>query len=388
MRYKLSTLLAVLVFITVLTPLVQANEFQYNALNCGICLGWVEAQLELVGITQGNSPFISGALNAAVGYNTRMNQLLWGPYQQLNLIRVNPEMSDFFRVTQRFTPRQKVSHIRNVFSKIRNKLSHAYDSRRGLFSTPTCDSYFFTVGYHFGKAFAAAALGNSSYVNSNQGAINRAIQDGLRTAVRLRCGFGTQSEWAALPWRQPFTIDDYSATLYPLQLIAWRASGENQPAPQAGPVFSPAGGNVNSALNINTILNPTNTVKRGQWASVNRIGRDAREAGMQLHNGLFTHPGNGGPTEVIYAHDGSPRTFSGYATVLDGLSYQGRNGSVQFYIVADGRTVWSSGMVYTRSRAVSFSINLSGVRELRLVTTDGGNGTAEDWAAWVNMDVR
>lgn len=381
-------LILTLIFMTVATPGLKANEFQYNALNAGICLGWVEAQLELAGITAGNTPLISGALSAATGYNSTMNGLLWGPYQSLDLSRLNPEILNFFQAAQRLTPPQRVNYIRNIYNKLRMKLSNAYDSRRGLFSTPTCDSYFLTVGYHFGKAFAGAAMGNSSYVNANQGAINRAIADGLKTSVRLNCGFGVENEWRSLPWNNPLTIEDYTATLYPLQLIAWQASGETQTPPPPGAVFSPAGSNVSGPLSLNDILNPTNTILRGQWASAKRSGNDAREANMRLTNGLFTHPGAGGPTEVVYNHDGSPRTFSGYVTVLDGLNYEGRAGSVIFYIVADGRTIWQSGMMYQRSQPARFSINLSGVRELRLVTTDGGNGTAEDWAAWVNMDVR
>jgi len=89
----------------------------------------------------------------------------------------------------------------------------------------------------------------------------------------------------------------------------------------------------------------------------------------------------------VYYHDGSALTLSGYATVLDCLHYCGRAGSMEFIVVGDGRELWRSGPIFQKAAGAAFSINLAGVRELRLVVTDGGNGNAEDWGAWLNLEV-
>jgi len=69
------------------------------------------------------------------------------------------------------------------------------------------------------------------------------------------------------------------------------------------------------------------------------------------------------------------------------VSWRKRAGSMEFIVVGDGRELWRSGPIFQKAAGAAFSINLAGVRELRLVVTDGGNGNAEDWGAWLNLEV-
>lgn len=132
---------------------------------------------------------------------------------------------------------------------------------------------------------------------------------------------------------------------------------------------------------------------RGQWGTVKRIGGSpdfsgATERGLGIADGLFVHPGNDGPTEVVYRHNGSPAILLGEATVVDCIGQCGGRGSVAFEIRGDGRELWSSGLIRQVEPGRDFAIDIIGVRELRLITTDGGDGTAQDWAAWLHLEIR
>ena len=118
-----------------------------------------------------------------------------------------------------------------------------------------------------------------------------------------------------------------------------------------------------------------------------RMGRDVLESGVVINDGWLTLPDRNHPTEIIYRHDGSPLGFSGLATVLDCLDYCGEKGTVEQKIYGDGRLLWDGGKIGHKQPAKSFSVDLTGVREIRLVSTDGGDDVDEDWAAWLNLSL-
>lgn len=141
---------------------------------------------------------------------------------------------------------------------------------------------------------------------------------------------------------------------------------------------------------------PDNAVIRGQWGSAIPMNEDVHfqkcdrqnlERGFRIQNGLFAHPGNRGPSEIVFEHDGSEAKLSGFATVLDCAPRCGRSGSVQFIIDGDGRLLWESGLIKQADPAQPFRIGLEGIHELRLIVNDGGNGNQEDWAAWLNLNL-
>ncbi len=145
---------------------------------------------------------------------------------------------------------------------------------------------------------------------------------------------------------------------------------------------------------LENIYAPREILIRGAWADVSHITRtkfftdkdlNAMEKGVAIEDGLFCPPGTAGPTEIVYAHDGSPLIVSGYATVIDCIDYCGHKGSVECFITGDGKNLWKSGLIRQQDPAKKFSLDMTGIKELRLISTDGGNGNGEDWAAWLNL---
>ena len=141
---------------------------------------------------------------------------------------------------------------------------------------------------------------------------------------------------------------------------------------------------------------PDDVVVRGNWSDVSHMkdapsfsGRDwhACKKDFILNDGIFCPPGRLGPTEIIYRHDGSPLTVSGCAAILECLDYCGNAGSMNFIVQGDGNTLWESGLLRQNDPAKPCSVELAGIKELRLLSTDGGNGNGEDWGAWLNLAV-
>lgn len=107
--------------------------------------------------------------------------------------------------------------------------------------------------------------------------------------------------------------------------------------------------------------------------------------GIDVQDLIYAPPGGESPTEIIYRHDGSPIMLSGFVMIFDCLKYCGKYGSARFFITADGNELWRSGTIKQDAPMKSFSVNLTGIKCLKLVTTDGGDGPVEDWAAWLNL---
>ena len=142
---------------------------------------------------------------------------------------------------------------------------------------------------------------------------------------------------------------------------------------------------------------PDDIIVRGSWADVSHIkkapffssrDRHTFKKDLDLKDGLFCPPGRLGPTEIVYHHDGSPLTVSGWAAILECLDYCGNAGSMTFIVKGDGKTLWESGMLGQNDPAKPFSVELAGIKELRLLATDGGNGNGEDWGAWLNLTLK
>ena len=145
-------------------------------------------------------------------------------------------------------------------------------------------------------------------------------------------------------------------------------------------------------LTADRLYEPDETITRGKWGTVARIGGNpafakASEGGQALGDGFFTHPGVDGPTEIVYLHDGSNATLRGKATVLDCVDSCGQLGTVKFIIRGDGQEIWASELIRHHNPGTSFAIDLENVHELRLITTDGGDGTSHDWAAWLDLEI-
>ena len=91
------------------------------------------------------------------------------------------------------------------------------------------------------------------------------------------------------------------------------------------------------------------------------------DQGLQVHS----------PSEVTYFLKGSFTTFQ--ATIV--ACYQA---SVTFEVHGDGEKLYDSGKFGGKSAPIEMAVDVSGVQELKLIVTDGGNGWGGDWAMWAN----
>ena len=113
---------------------------------------------------------------------------------------------------------------------------------------------------------------------------------------------------------------------------------------------------------------------------VNINGGQISIAGRKFRKGLGTHA----PGEIIFHLEGKHKTFRTFVGVDDG---GGPTGSVVFRIVLDGKQVTDTGLVKQGDSAKEIRLDVSGIKELKLVCTDAGNGVEGDWAVWADAAV-
>jgi signal transduction histidine kinase len=99
-----------------------------------------------------------------------------------------------------------------------------------------------------------------------------------------------------------------------------------------------------------------------------------RIAGEIFTKGIGCHA----PSEMIFPLDGRFARFQ----CLVGVDDAG-NGSVSFEVHVDGKKLFDSGLMRRGQAARVIDLEVTDGKELRLVTTDGGDGTQFDWADWV-----
>lgn len=102
--------------------------------------------------------------------------------------------------------------------------------------------------------------------------------------------------------------------------------------------------------------------------------------GVVYEKGLGVHAS----CEIRYDLGGSFVRFTSDVGVDDEVS---QNGSVIFEVWADGIKVFESGLMEPDTPTESIDLNVTGVDELKLVVTDGGNGINSDHADWAGAKV-
>ncbi|WP_164215267.1 glycoside hydrolase N-terminal domain-containing protein [Virgibacillus sp. YIM 98842] len=101
--------------------------------------------------------------------------------------------------------------------------------------------------------------------------------------------------------------------------------------------------------------------------------------GKVYKKGLGVHA----PSEIIYDLDGQYARFTADVGVDD---YMGPNtpASIVFKVYADGEKLFDSGLMEAATEAKTIDVNVEGVKELKLVVTDGGNGNGSDHGNWAD----
>ncbi len=106
-------------------------------------------------------------------------------------------------------------------------------------------------------------------------------------------------------------------------------------------------------------------------------GHDLRIGGEEFEHGLGTHA-----TSILSIDlRGGAEKFSAAVGVDDEAS---RQGSVEFFVLGDGRLLWQSGVMRSGDPAKSFEVNLKNVKNLVLRVGDAGDGINNDHADWAD----
>ncbi|MEJ7592296.1 MAG: NPCBM/NEW2 domain-containing protein [Planctomycetaceae bacterium] len=101
-------------------------------------------------------------------------------------------------------------------------------------------------------------------------------------------------------------------------------------------------------------------------------------AGQFFETGIYAHA----PAHHVYQLNGKWLSFSGHA----GLA-AGHDGSVEFEIKGDGRTLWKSDVIRS-SATVDFDVKLGGVQQLELLTATTPDGASADWGFWLEPTLK
>ncbi|MBK8857243.1 MAG: NPCBM/NEW2 domain-containing protein [Opitutaceae bacterium] len=101
--------------------------------------------------------------------------------------------------------------------------------------------------------------------------------------------------------------------------------------------------------------------------------------GRTFERGLGTHA----RSEIVYELDGTVGRFEAWVGI-DASKANSSVASVVFKVVVDGREVFDSGVMRGSTPAQKVSVDLAGVRELKLLVTDAGDGSKDDYANWAD----
>jgi hypothetical protein len=101
-----------------------------------------------------------------------------------------------------------------------------------------------------------------------------------------------------------------------------------------------------------------------------------------LKKGLGTHA----PAEIVYDLGGKYARFESYVGVPGLVSRDGR-GTVEFAVIADGRKIYESPLLRGGGTYKQTALDIVGVKELKLIVTDAGDGQSCDQAAWGDAKV-
>lgn len=107
-------------------------------------------------------------------------------------------------------------------------------------------------------------------------------------------------------------------------------------------------------------------------------GNPLKVAGKTYASGIGTHA----KSEWDLNLNGEATSLTGACGVDDEV---GGKASLQFVIEGDGKELWKSPILRRGEPAVPFDVKLAGVKALRLLVNDGGDGSTEDHADWLDL---
>jgi alpha-galactosidase len=195
------------------------------------------------------------------------------------------------------------------------------------------------------------------------------------TEIGLQAGSATARDLWAHADRGPFT-DSFTANVAPHDVVVLRIKGQEPAHPPAGKVYL-------SDLPWIYAANGVGPVERDQsnGASMSGDGGPISIRGTTYAKGL----GVAGPSAVVYRLAKACTTFS----AMVGLDDQTKGlGSVAFQVWADGEKLFDSAdvsaVVTGLAEAIPVQVDVTGKRRLKLLVTNGGNGSDWDYLSWAD----
>ncbi|WP_018592446.1 NPCBM/NEW2 domain-containing protein [Terrisporobacter glycolicus] len=122
-------------------------------------------------------------------------------------------------------------------------------------------------------------------------------------------------------------------------------------------------------------------VKDTAVASSNKIKLNVKGTVKEFDKGI----GAATNAEIIYNLDGNYSYFTTYLGT--DKNYNDNRTSIIFKIFADGKEVYTSDIIRKDSKAGFVNLNVTGVKELKLVANDAGDGGLGDFTSWADTKV-
>ena len=101
--------------------------------------------------------------------------------------------------------------------------------------------------------------------------------------------------------------------------------------------------------------------------------------GRTFDHGFGTHA----DSRLVLDLKGSARRFTAWVGVDDETK---GSGSVEFRVIANGKPLWSSGVMRGKQPAKEVDTDVSGLKKLILQVGDAGDGITHDHADWTRRD--
>jgi hypothetical protein len=106
--------------------------------------------------------------------------------------------------------------------------------------------------------------------------------------------------------------------------------------------------------------------------------------GVVYAKGLGVHPYDHGYSEITYNLGGRYSKFISDVGLDDEVDGGGGCGSVRFYVIADGVTLYDSGRMEGTTATQTVNVDVRGVQELKLKMTDADDNYFCDHGDWAN----
>jgi len=107
-------------------------------------------------------------------------------------------------------------------------------------------------------------------------------------------------------------------------------------------------------------------------------GKTLTIAGKTFERGFGSHS----ESSLTILLEGKATLFSAQVGIDDEV--KGQKPAAEFIVIGDGNKLWASGIMHLGDAAKPCTVDLSGVKKLELLVTDGGNGNYYDHVDWAD----